>query len=103
MPAGGHSPAVKPGGGEGSGRTGTWKAHDLRVMSLTRKTSMTNRSPEKTCLVLFSPLPFPGNLPGSTPTLHVRVLASNPPPNLTKSDSLFSRKLRQTVEKFLVQ
>ncbi len=30
-------------------------------------------------------------------------LASNPPPNLTKSDSLFSRKLRQTVKKFLVQ
>ncbi len=30
-------------------------------------------------------------------------LASNPPPNLTKSDSLFSRQLRQTVKKFLVQ
>ena len=33
----------------------------------------------------------------------MRVLESNPPPNLTESDSLFSRKLRQTVEKFLVQ
>jgi hypothetical protein len=33
----------------------------------------------------------------------VRVLASNPPPNLTKSDSLFSRKLLQTIEKFLVE
>jgi hypothetical protein len=30
-------------------------------------------------------------------------LESNPPPNLSKSDGLFSRKLRQTVEKFLVQ
>jgi hypothetical protein len=30
-------------------------------------------------------------------------LASNPPPNLTKSDSLFSRTLRQTVKKFLAQ
>jgi hypothetical protein len=30
-------------------------------------------------------------------------LESNPPPNLTKSDSLFSRKLCQTVTKFLVQ
>jgi hypothetical protein len=33
----------------------------------------------------------------------VRVLASNPPPNLTKSDSLFSRKFRQTVTKFLIK
>jgi hypothetical protein len=30
-------------------------------------------------------------------------LASNPPPNLTKSYNLFSRKLHQTVKKFLVQ
>jgi hypothetical protein len=30
-------------------------------------------------------------------------LASNPPPNLKKSDSLFSQKLRQTVIKFLIQ
>jgi hypothetical protein len=30
-------------------------------------------------------------------------LASNPPPNLTKSVSLFSRKLRQMVTKFLIQ
>jgi hypothetical protein len=30
-------------------------------------------------------------------------LASNSPPNLTKSDSLFSRNLRQTVKKFLVK
>jgi hypothetical protein len=30
-------------------------------------------------------------------------LVSNLPPNLTKSDSLFSQKLRQTVKKFLVQ
>jgi hypothetical protein len=74
-------------------------------MSLTWKPSMTNRSPVKLASHSSLPLPFPGNLPGSTPTLHVRVLASNPPPNLTKSDGLFSRKLRQTVEKlkFLVQ
>jgi hypothetical protein len=30
-------------------------------------------------------------------------LASNPPPNLTKSDSLFSWNLRQAVKKFLVK
>jgi hypothetical protein len=30
-------------------------------------------------------------------------LASNLPTDLTKSESLFSRKLRQTVKKFLVQ
>jgi hypothetical protein len=30
-------------------------------------------------------------------------LESNPPPILTNSDSLFSRKLRQTVEKFLIK
>ncbi len=41
---------------------------------------------------------------GSRQFFFVRgFLESNPPPNLTKSDSLFSRKLRQTVKKFLVQ
>jgi hypothetical protein len=30
-------------------------------------------------------------------------LENNPPPNLTKSDGWFSRKLRQAVKKFLVQ
>jgi hypothetical protein len=41
---------------------------------------------------------------GSRQFFFVRgYLESNLPPNLTKSDSLFSRKLRQTVTKFIVQ
>jgi hypothetical protein len=95
-PAGGHSPAVKPGGGEGSGRTlvleGAWSDENFwRIMSLTWKPSMTT-SPQK-------------NLPRTSLFFSVQILSlgavdktyncmcelkqSNPLPNETKSHGLF--------------